>query len=398
MKTDVTVSKTHSTYTRILHSPKLALVALALAIAALGTLPSVGYALTAGPTNATAGASVITGTNTDWLNPGNIATAGTPYATAQITVVTNGFSDYLRASGFNFALPAGAVVDGIQVSINRMSSNAATHQDAVISLTKDGSTVVGSNLAATTTEWPTTIGLASYGATNNVWGTTWSAAEINSANFGVLLQVKNYSNRNNRTASVDYVRATVTYHMDTAAPITASVTAPVSGSTYHALDVPVSFSGLAADDAAGSGMNANSATYTLRRPTDNYYWTGLTWSPTATNLGTTHGATAGGTSATWTSSAVMPTWSGQPDGVYTVQATARDAAGNSFAGTAVMFTLENTVPTVASVTAPIGGSTFKASTVPASFTGATADNSGGVGTNANSATFTLRNPSNQYWT
>src|SRR5262249_9624677 len=83
----------------------------------------------------------------------------------------------------------------------------------------------------------------------------------------------------------------------------------------------------------------------------------------------------------------------------TVQATATDKDGNTFTGTAVSFTLDSTAPATASVTTPAAGSAFRAATVPASFSGRVADNSGGVGLAANSATFTLhRGFAGLYWT
>src|SRR5207302_1501846 len=79
--------------------------------------------------------------------------------------------------------------------------------------------------------------------------------------------------------------------------------------------------------------------------------------------------------------------------------TATDLAGNTFAGTAVTFTLDNTAPVTASVTSPANGSSLRAGTVPVSFSGSVADNTGGVGLNANSTTFTLRRSSDGlYWT
>src|SRR5206468_2608601 len=73
--------------------------------------------------------------------------------------------------------------------------------------------------------------------------------------------------------------------------------------------------------------------------------------------------------------------------------------GNTFTGTAVSFTLDNTAPATASVTTPAGGSSFRAASVPASFSGSVADNSGGVGLATNSTTFTLqRSSDNLYWT
>src|SRR5213075_3193609 len=92
-------------------------------------------------------------------------------------------------------------------------------------------------------------------------------------------------------------------------------------------------------------------------------------------------------------------WASQTDGTYTVQATATDKAGNTFTGTAVSFTLDNTAPTTASVSTPANGSLFRAATVPATFSGSVADNSGGAGLAANSTTFTpQRSSDNFYWT
>src|SRR5439155_326016 len=123
------------------------------------------------------------------------------------------------------------------------------------------------------------------------------------------------------------------------------------------------------------------------------------WQAAAVSLATTHAATTGSTAAAWTSSAALPAWSSQADGTYTVQATATDKDGNSFTGAAVSFTLDRTAPATATVTTPAAGSSFRAATVPASFGGSVADNSGGVGLAANSATFTLqRSTDSFYWT
>src|SRR5205823_4607604 len=131
----------------------------------------------------------------------------------------------------------------------------------------------------------------------------------------------------------------------------------------------------------------------------NNYWTGSAWQAAAVNLAASNSATTSNTAATWTSSATLPTWSSQADGTYTVQATATDKDGNTFTGTAVSFTLENVAPATASVTTPASGSSFRAASVPASFSGSVADNSGGLGLNANSTTFTLKRSSdNFYWT
>src|SRR5207249_1584472 len=129
-----------------------------------------------------------------------------------------------------------------------------------------------------------------------------------------------------------FTGAAVTFTLDRTNPITASVTTPTSGSAYTAATVPASWSGSAADNSSGVGLNADSTTFTLQRSSDNFYWTGSAWQAGVANLATTHSATTGSTTVTWTSSATLPTWSSQTDGTYTVQATATDKGGNTFTG------------------------------------------------------------------
>src|SRR5919204_3356853 len=126
---------------------------------------------------------------------------------------------------------------------------------------------------------------------------------------------------------------TTTVTKDTTAPSTASVTTPANSSIFRAATVPASFSGSVADNTGGTGLSANSTTFTLQRGSDSFYWTGTSWQAGVFTLGTTHGATSGNTSVTWTSAAALPNWASQSDGSYTVQATATDKVGNSFSGT-----------------------------------------------------------------
>src|SRR5206468_647256 len=243
-----------------------------------------------------------------------------------------------------------------------------------------------------------------------------------------------------------FTGSAVIFTLDKTAPITASVTAPTAGSALRAATVPASFTGSTADNNGGVGLNANSTTFILQRNADNFYWTGSAWQAAVSNLATTHSATTSNTAAAWTSSATLPTWALESDGVYTVQATATDKVGNTFTGAAVSFTLDKTAPAwtssatlptwasesdgvytvqatatdkvgntftgnaasftldktapiTASVTGLANGGIYGGATVPASFSGAAADNNGGVGLNANSTTFTLqRGSDNFYWT
>jgi len=330
-------------------------VALALAVVLLVSAPGAALgavSFTAGPNNAGAGASGGTGAIA-WSNPGNITTPGSPYATANgITPGSN--SKQLRATGYGFNIPESCTIDGITVSIMRRSTVIVTYplRDQVVQLVKDGSTPIGTNMAATTTDWPTSMGSRTYGSTSANWGSTWTAAEINSSNFGVVLQAVSPAYVLNRDATVDYIQVTVSYH-DGVSPGTASVTAPASTGHYTWPAVPATFSGTVADNPGGAGLPADSTTFTLQRPSDNYYWNGFGWQEPLVNLATTHSATTSGTEATWSGPSPMPNWSLEPEGVYAMQVTATDKGGNVFVGSATSFTLKNQV--TLTYTPSIGG-------------------------------------------
>ncbi len=55
------------------------------------------------------------------------------------------------------------------------------------------------------------IGEASYGGPLTIWGLTWTAEDINAADFGLALCVYNASWLYPYTAYVDYMQITVTY-------------------------------------------------------------------------------------------------------------------------------------------------------------------------------------------
>jgi hypothetical protein len=60
--------------------------------------------------------------------------------------------------------------------------------------------------------WPTSDAVASYGSNIDLWGTTWTGADVNNARFGVALSAKlSLGALGVFTASVDYVYMTIYY-------------------------------------------------------------------------------------------------------------------------------------------------------------------------------------------
>ena len=172
---------------------------------------------TEGPTFAGTGTNVTGVGTVAWSSPGNIISDGGGSATASKgtpdgTVTTN----YLQGTSFGFNIPSGATINGIQVSINRFASVSAGSdnvQDNVVSLIKAG-TVTGDNKSAAGNWATATTTVASYGGASDLWGTTWTPAQINASDFGVALSVNITRDNGTVTASVDYISVTVSYTID----------------------------------------------------------------------------------------------------------------------------------------------------------------------------------------
>jgi hypothetical protein len=117
--------------------------------------------------------------------------------------------------------------------VNRAANRANAISDVTVQLLKAG-VGTGSNKAAAGF-WPFTTGSnvytvptsggvrQNYGANNDLWGTTWSVAEVTAANFGVQFVANNASTRTTTGALVFPITVTVTYTV---------ATTDISGTVY----------------------------------------------------------------------------------------------------------------------------------------------------------------------
>lgn len=176
------------------------------------------------------GNGALIGGTVNWSNPGNASSSNDVYATAILGdgSPTGQDSRYLEATNFGFSIPPGAVINGIQVNVERAASGAGTINDNSVRLIKNGS-IVGSDYSSST-DWGTTDQNVVYGVgTTDKWGTTWTAADINNSAFGLAFSAHHHGSVHiDRTARVDSITMTVYYTPDTTAP-TASITSPSSG-------------------------------------------------------------------------------------------------------------------------------------------------------------------------
>ncbi|WP_313342820.1 VWA domain-containing protein, partial [Sedimentibacter sp.] len=194
-----------------MNKPNILKKVLCFTIALLMLIPSMpGNMVSAAEAAKYPGTGSPAGSGTNWNNSGRIVSNDNNYASVSLS--SSGTSRYLKGSNYGFNIPDGATIDGIEVIIGRYSSTGILGgriRDSEVKLVKNGD-VQAANKAATTTDWPNGEGAARYGDSNDLWNTSWTPADINNNNFGVVLSVRNNADYE-RTAYVDYMQIKVYY-------------------------------------------------------------------------------------------------------------------------------------------------------------------------------------------
>ena len=160
--------------------------------------------------------TAIAGTGANWTNPGNAFSPNDTYATVNVDGTT---SDALQCLNYGFTIPAGATILGIEVNIERKSNSTANggSNDASVRLVKGG--VVGGSNLATATIYGTGDKIEAHGSATQLWGQTWTPADINAANFGVQYTgTKPSAAGGAHTLSIDQIQIVVTYSQPPPAP------------------------------------------------------------------------------------------------------------------------------------------------------------------------------------
>lgn len=155
-----------------------------------------------------------TGTNVaNWANPTNIQSSDNVYATCfRLAGASSG--GIIQATNFGFTIPAGATINGVVFDVERLqSAGTGVIEDASVLLIKGGSTTGSQHAIAGA--WPGSDTFQTYGTSNDLWGTTLTASDVNASNFGVQIQIRETSFSDSATGAIDFVRATVYYTVPT---------------------------------------------------------------------------------------------------------------------------------------------------------------------------------------
>jgi hypothetical protein len=253
----------------------------------------------------------------------NVKVSDNQYATVSLDNYET--SEYIKAANFGFAIPTSATINGIVVEIERKANHdsgdtcwGGSHYSPVrteeVKLINASGSITSTNKAPGS-NYTKSDAYESYGSSSDSWGETLTRDYINDTDFGVAIRVeKNGSGCGDVIASIDHVRMTVYYTLDTTAP-TSSVTYPTEGAILKGtIEVTA--------DASDSESGVNSVIF--HRASD----------PTIIGTDTTAPY-----SAFWNTTDVA-------DGDHSVWVDTYDNAGNHATSTSVNVVVDNTAPVI----------------------------------------------------
>ena len=158
----------------------------------------------------------FSGSDFDWDDASLVLSSNNQYASAGFTLglFATVQSDLMMLSDFDISVPLAVTICGIEVKIERKASGlgilGASVRDNIVRLVKNGS-AIGTN-QATATNWTGSKVTATYGGASDLWGTTWTSADVNNANFGLAFSAELRSGAAGLFLSADVDNVTITVY------------------------------------------------------------------------------------------------------------------------------------------------------------------------------------------
>lgn len=193
---------------------------LLLSLSLISLQPARAQCIAVGPNNPATSANVpFTGSDYAFNNPSNAQLSDNTFSyAASLASLFNKTTDYLQVKNFGFNIPTAATICGIKAQVVKSADDidilliGAWVKDYNVRIIKAGA-LAGNNMA-NATEWPSSNTTATYGGVNDLWGTTWSPAEVNSNNFGFSISAEIKTGIGLLpVVKIDYINLTV-YYLD----------------------------------------------------------------------------------------------------------------------------------------------------------------------------------------
>jgi len=113
-----------------------------------------------------------------WTNVGNILSDNNSDANSSGGFDSDQIHSYLRSRNYGFTIPAGETILGSQVQVEIWDGNATLDMDDNNAKLVKADMLVGADRSMATV-WPSGRTVRTYGSPTDLWGTTWTPAEVN---------------------------------------------------------------------------------------------------------------------------------------------------------------------------------------------------------------------------
>jgi hypothetical protein len=148
---------------------------------------------------------VAPGDNT-WVDLANAKTVSDDVATCSLDGVSTAF--WLHATNFGFTIPAGATINGIVVGHKTSEDVDVDGEVNSVQIIVGGSRV---GTPKTTGDITTTLTTRASGTVSDLWGLTPTRDQVVATDFGVALQLRNWTAGGLGNVNVAYIRMDITY-------------------------------------------------------------------------------------------------------------------------------------------------------------------------------------------
>jgi hypothetical protein len=152
------------------------------------------------------GSASSSGLGTPWSTPTNVLTSNDVRTSSS---VSSSSTPTLQTLSYGFSIPDWAKLLGFELSVERQDSlNGGGVRDLSVFLRKLAG-IVGVN-KATAVIWTGADTVATYGGPTDLWGATWSPADVNNGGFGSALTAQEIGVAPG-TPAIDHIAITVYY-------------------------------------------------------------------------------------------------------------------------------------------------------------------------------------------
>ncbi|MCC7301744.1 MAG: hypothetical protein IT233_03785 [Bacteroidia bacterium] len=142
----------------------------------------------------------------------NVMSSDNVYATASHCDCCDQNTQCLFATNFGFSIPLSATINGIVAEVEKRSGPNGQMQDNPVMILKNGTETGTSH--SLPGNWGYTDQYYTYGSSTDLWGATWSPADINNSGFGLGFASISYTcfgNNQPLVSYIDHVRITIHY-------------------------------------------------------------------------------------------------------------------------------------------------------------------------------------------